>query len=106
MANDRFFAKANKRKRTTPSGGRNGALIKSRKSSGGKHGKPVLKKHEDLDSQSSDLDAGGNIDDMDLRDPGIDEGISGDEDENETPAQKRLRLAKLYLQSVKEDLGE
>ena len=44
------------------------------------------------------------IDDLDLR-AGPD-GESGDEDDKETPAQKRLRLAKLYLESVKDDLGQ
>jgi len=107
MANDSFFAKANKRKRTA-SGGRNGVFVKAHKSSDGKHGKPALKKrrhNEDLDSETSD-NAEGNIDDLDLRGSDIDEKASGEEDENETAAQKRLRLAKLYLQSVKEDLGK
>lgn len=51
-------------------------------------------------------DAGiGAIDNMDLRASDSDPGASGEEDEDETPAEKRLRLAKLYLESVKEDLG-
>jgi ribosomal RNA-processing protein 9 len=41
---------------------------------------------------------------MDLR--ADDEEPSGDEYEDETPAEKRLRLAKLYLESVKGSLGE
>jgi ribosomal RNA-processing protein 9 len=110
MASDAFFAKANKRKRTSSSGGRNG-FTRPRGSSDGKRGKPMLKKrrhNEDIDSQTSDsnLDTGGIIDELDLRGSDIDEKASGDEAENETAAQKRLRLAKLYLQSVKEDLGE
>ncbi|EIN14441.1 WD40 repeat-like protein [Punctularia strigosozonata HHB-11173 SS5] len=43
---------------------------------------------------------------MDLRASDTDPGASGAEDEDETPAQKRLRLAKLYLESVKDDLAE
>lgn len=111
MAGDAFFAKANKRKRTSSSGDRNGTFGKPRKSSDGKRGKHGLKKRrrdKDVDSQTSDsdFDAGGIIDELDLRGSDIDEKASGDEAENETAAQKRLRLAKLYLRSVKEDLGE
>ncbi|TEB26796.1 WD40 repeat-like protein [Coprinellus micaceus] len=47
----------------------------------------------------------GDIDDMDLR-ADEEEEQSGDEYENETPAEKRLRLAKLYLESVKGSLAE
>jgi len=60
---------------------------------------------EELDSDQTNEEGGG-IDDLDLRhesDLGL-EG-SGDEDEDETPAEKRLRLAQLYLDSVKEGLG-
>lgn len=60
---------------------------------------------EELDSdQTNEEDVG--IDDMDLR-HGLDSGLegSGEEDEDETPAEKRLRLAQLYLDSVKESLG-
>lgn len=61
---------------------------------------------EELDSDRTDGEDGG-IDDMDLRgDRDEDPGASGEEDEDETPAEKRLRLAKLYLESVKEGLGE
>ena len=48
---------------------------------------------------------GGDIDDLDLRADEVDENESGEEDEDETPAEKRLRLARLYLESVKEGLG-
>lgn len=58
---------------------------------------------EELDSDRTDED--DNIDDLDLRADDIPES-SGDEDIIETPAQKRLRLAKLHLESVKEDLAE
>ena len=60
---------------------------------------------EELSDQTDEEDGG--VDDMDLR-ANIDDdpGASGEEDENETPAEKRLRLAQLYLNSVKADLGE
>jgi ribosomal RNA-processing protein 9 len=50
---------------------------------------------------------GGGIEDMELR-VGSDVGLegSGEEDDDETPAEKRLRLAKLYLKSVKDGLCE
>lgn len=60
---------------------------------------------EELESEQSN-EEGVEIDDMDLR-HGLDSGLegSGEEDEDETPAEKRLRLAQLYLDSVKESLG-
>jgi ribosomal RNA-processing protein 9 len=64
---------------------------------------------EELQSDASGAegdDAGiGAVDEMDLRASDVDTGASGEEDEDETPAEKRLRLARLYLDSVKEDLG-
>jgi len=42
----------------------------------------------------------------DLRADEVDLGPSGDEDVYETVAEKRLRLAKIYLDSVKKELGE
>jgi ribosomal RNA-processing protein 9 len=57
---------------------------------------------EDLQSDGSESVA---LEDMDLRADEVDLNESGDEDAGETPAEKRLRLAKLYLQSVREDLG-
>ena len=62
------------------------------------------KQDEELDSEHTDEDAGV-VDDMDLR-AGYDEPSSSEEeDSHETPAAKRLRLAKLYLESVKKDAG-
>jgi hypothetical protein len=44
---------------------------------------------------------------MELRVSDVDEHASaGEEDEKETPAEKRLRLARMYLEEVKEGLGE
>ncbi|KAF9242301.1 WD40 repeat-like protein [Melanogaster broomeanus] len=59
---------------------------------------------EELDSNRTDEDEGG-IDDLDLR-ADVEPESSGDEDVQETPAEKRLRLAKLYLESVKDGLAE
>lgn len=108
-AGDAFFSKGNKRKRTQSS--RNDPRKNARKSQSSAYSKKPTKaasrRDEELDSQHTDSDdnIGGNIDDIDLRQSDVDENASGEEDENETAAQKRLRLAKLYLQSVKQDLG-
>lgn len=63
---------------------------------------------EELSDRTDEGEGGSGVDDMDLRVNLDDEdpGASGEEDENETPAEKRLRLARLYLDSVKVDLGE
>lgn len=60
------------------------------------------------DEELSDSDAGeaGGIDDMDLRADEIDPGESGDEDIGETPAEKRLRLARMVLEDRRKELGE
>ncbi|KAJ7145984.1 WD40-repeat-containing domain protein [Mycena epipterygia] len=115
---DAFFAnsKPRKRKRTdTGPAGPSAKKFARKDTTGGKkpvHGAP--KKNatakrtvdEELDSDRTD-DDGGDIDDLDLAaDVDVDPGASGDEDDDETPAEKRLRLAKLYLESVKEGLAE
>lgn len=105
---DSFFSSKKTRKR------KRGAL----KDSGPSSSKKILrttngslsangkgKKHtadEDLHSGGSGSEA---LDDMDLRADEVDPNESGEENANETPAEKRLRLAKLYLESIKEGLG-
>lgn len=105
---DSFFATKSRKRKRVPS-----------KDTGLSSGKKVLKTSdgcristngkgklraadEDLHSDGSESVA---LDDMDLRADEVDLNESGDEDAGETPAEKRLRLAKLYLQSVREDLG-
>lgn len=110
---DSFFSSSKPRKRKrTETGTQNGSVKKfARKGSsvrGGPKKAGVTKKRrvdEELSDKTDEEDEG--IEDMDLRgamdvDPAVG---SGDEDEDETPAAKRLRLAKLYLESVKEGLG-
>jgi len=66
------------------------------------------RREEELESDS---DAGGAVDfDEDLKGSEIDEAemrerAEIEDDEDESPAEKRLRLAKLYLESVRNDLG-
>ena len=101
---DPFFAtKTPKRKPTSSSPSSSKKILKTsngRVSAKGK-GRPRTADGE-LHSGGSGSEA---LDDMDLR---VDEGDpneSGDEDAGETPAEKRLRLAKLYLESIKEGLS-
>jgi hypothetical protein len=58
------------------------------------------RKEEELDSATDDDDHGNELDDVQRSD----DNVSDDEDVNETPAEKRLRLAKLYVASLKEDI--
>lgn len=104
MARDSFFSKSTKRKRGVSNAGpsKKRKPFKPGESSGSKKQR---KDDDELDSAGSDDDLGGNIDDLELRASDVDEKASGDELETETAAQKRIRLAKLYLQSVQEELG-
>ncbi|CAG7850428.1 Uncharacterized WD repeat-containing protein C2E1P5.05 [Serendipita indica DSM 11827] len=61
------------------------------------------KKDEDLTSSGSE---NGDRDADDLRADVIDPNISGEEDLEETAGEKRLRLAKIYLESVKNTLAD
>ena len=105
---DSFFAtKSRKRKRVTvkDTGGPSSSKKKVQKTSDGRpagKGKARAAADEDLHSDGSESVA---LEDMDLRADEVDPNESGDEDAGETSAEKRLRLAKLYLQSVREDLG-
>ncbi|KAJ6499451.1 WD40-repeat-containing domain protein [Mycena sanguinolenta] len=112
---DAFFAssKPRKRKRSDAGSARpsNKKFARSDNSGNKKALGGTLKKNgkkpvdEELDSDQTN-DEGGDIDDLDLTaDVDVDPGASGDEND-ETPAEKRLRLAKLYLESVKEGLAD
>ncbi|KAI8894105.1 WD40-repeat-containing domain protein [Globomyces pollinis-pini] len=65
--------------------------------------KPV-KQSKDNDDENEQSDE-GDLDDMDLTNKDND-AMEEDEDEAETPAQKRLRLAKSYLAKVQEDVDD
>jgi len=105
---DSFFAtKARKRKRVASKDTGPSSSKKALKTSNGRrisaNGKGKARTaDEDLYSDGSESVA---LEDMDLRADEVDPNDSADEDAGETPAEKRLRLAKLYLQSVREDLG-
>ncbi|KDQ54176.1 hypothetical protein JAAARDRAFT_209609 [Jaapia argillacea MUCL 33604] len=87
---------------TTPNGKNQPSNKKSR--SAESQPQPRKKRKDEELSSASGSDVG--IEDLDLRAHEDDEEPSGDEIEDETPAEKRLRLAKLYLDSVKEGLRE
>lgn len=109
---DAFFAstKTRKRKRSgssadppARSGRKPGHARGGGKASATDRGRKAARRDEELSDKTDDDE--GDIDDMDLR-ADDEEEQSGDEYENETPAEKRLRLAKLYLESVKGSLAE
>jgi ribosomal RNA-processing protein 9 len=120
MPDSFFSSKPRKRKRadTGAKAGPSGVGKFTRKGSGSdtkKNGAAIINgttkkrkiRAEDEELSDESDEGPGGIDDMDLRgDADDDAGVSGEEDEDETPAEKRLRLAKLYLESVKEGLGE
>lgn len=117
---DSFFAtnKTRKRKRSTPGDQRPSTSKKPARTTGGRPtsgkgkqreiGKPRRRAaDEELSDETQDEDEGAGVDEMDLRAPDVDPDAyeSAEEDAEETPAGKRLRLAKLYLEDVKEGLG-
>lgn len=93
---------SNKRKRSQPSVARpTSGKPKSRKAQAAASSSRPRRQSPDADEDVSEKDeAFGAFDDINLDAPEAEEG-SGDEYDNETPAQKRLRLAKLYLDSIK-----
>ena len=88
-----FARKPNTRDGKKPGSGKVNGSVKGKKG----------RADEELSDQTDEGEGG--VDDMDLRAEEVDMGASGDEDENETPAEKRLRLAQLYLESLKVGLG-
>ena len=113
---DPFFASSSK-KRKRPSSSTSASVARkkpatangkfsSKKSSGAQQSKKRIARDEELsDATEDDHDMGG-VDDMDLRASDEDPYRSGSENENETPAEKRLRLARMYLEGVKTSLAE
>ncbi|KAF9266888.1 WD40 repeat-like protein [Marasmius fiardii PR-910] len=112
---DSFFTsqKSRKRKRSEPNGSKSSrkseTSFKRSKSKNHTTNGPTTSKRkrqdEELESDQTNDEDGG-VEDMDLRVETEDEHAeSEEEDPDETPAEKRLRLAQLYLQGVKEDMG-
>lgn len=101
---DAFFANPKKRKRSGSStfASSSKPIKKSRQPLPSTSQQKKRRKDEELSSGGSE---GSLVDDEDLRAEDVDPGLSGDEDANETAAEKRLRLAKLYLDGIKTTLG-
>ncbi|KAI9513484.1 WD40 repeat-like protein [Russula earlei] len=101
---DSFFAtKTRKRKRV---GFKDSGPSSSKKVSKTSNGRVSVTKKRRARATDEDLNSDEALDDMDLRADEVDPNESGDEDADETPAEKRLRLAKLYLESVREGLAD
>ena len=114
---DAFFAHSKKRKRTSESTSKAGPSSSSKKprkelktggpstsKNGPKNDRAGRKRDEELSSGGED----GGIDNMDLRAEFVDPNESGEDEEGlqETAGEKRLRLAKMYLENVKRTLGK
>jgi len=114
-SDDRASARRTKKPATSVGGSLRSRELSSRgkstsgtKVDGKQKKKTSRKADEELSDQTDDEDGGG-IEDLDLKIASGDDFVGdddGEEDAGETPAEKRLRLAKLYLESVKEDLGQ
>lgn len=114
---DRFFATGSKKRKRDSSSASFSAPRKKpastnektrskKRSSGVQQPKKRVARDEELsDATEDDRDPGG-VDDMDLRASDEDPHQSGSENENETPAEKRLRLAQMYLEGVKTSLAD
>lgn len=116
---DAFFASSKNRKRKRPTTRDDGPSTSKKAARGvnakggkGRKSEPPAKKKrsagdEELSDETHDDADREGIDEMDLRAPDVDPNAydSGEEDEDETPAEKRLRLARLYIDSVKQGLS-
>lgn len=112
---DRFFATGSKKRKRVPSSvsvprkkaaTTNGKLRSKKPSSGVPQPKKRSARDEELSDATEDDRGLGGVDDMDLRASDEDPYQSGSENENETPAEKRLRLAQMYLEGVKTSLAD
>ena len=114
---DRFFATGSKKRKrdsssTSVSAPRkkpattNGKLRSKKLSSGVQQSKKRSARDEELSDATEDDHGFEGVDDMDLRVSDEDPYQSGSENENETPAEKRLRLAQMYLEGVKTSLAD
>ena len=111
---DPFFATSSK-KRKRPSSSASlsrkkpatsDGKLRSKRPSGAQQPKKRIARDEELSDATEDDHHLGGVDDMDLRVSDEDPYQSGSENENETPAEKRLRLARMYLEGVKTSLAE
>lgn len=104
---DAFFASTSKKRKRPPQASASShKTSRTRNAKGASIKAPLTqrkapRRDEELDSDATHTD----IDDLDLQASDVDPAESDrEENANETPAAKRLRLAKIYLDSVKEGL--
>lgn len=100
---DAFFANSKKRKRPQGNARSSGkyTVNKLTKTKGPQQREPKRRNDEELSGGSQ-----SDVADLDLRASDVDPNESDKEEyANETPAEKRLRLAKVYLDTVKEDIA-
>lgn len=102
---DAFFATSKKRKRSSSTKTPPNKVPKSTKTARLRTNGPTKVASKKKDEELASGDSDNAIDDEDLRADDIDPAESGDEDLTETAAEKRLRLAQLYLESVKNSFG-
>jgi ribosomal RNA-processing protein 9 len=114
--NDPFFispASAARKRKPQPSfkGGSQANAVTGKKSHGpgkGNHPNKRAKKGVQEESEASGSDSDADIDNMDLEASDIDENASDSdngEDAAETAQEKRIRLAKRYLEKVQQDVA-
>lgn len=97
---DAFFATNKKRKRTFQGPG------PSRKTKKSKADNVPTRTRKAADEELASDATHSEIDDLDLQASDLDPNESDREEyAHETPAEKRLRLAKIYLDGLKEDLA-
>src|ERR1044072_2648648 len=106
MSSDPFFVKSKSKKRkpvTFEDVSSNGKRIKTQNGSKIQSGRKAEKLDQEEERFSSEDDIGpGGIDDMDFNKESDMEETS--DDNRESPTEKRRRLAKQYIESVKERL--
>lgn len=99
---DSFFQSDKKRKRSKP--GRAGPSTRTKPARSQRQ-----ERDEDLDSEAEGEGRHVDLDDMDYRAGRADEDQRSDDeliDENETAAEKRVRMAKGYLAKVRKEIEE
>ncbi|KAF7730158.1 hypothetical protein EC973_002766 [Apophysomyces ossiformis] len=100
---DSFFATSRKRKRTGSAPANKAAGASGRKARGGKPARKEANNRSDESADEDDFEGAGTIDDMNLVES---EPESSEEEIEETAAEKRVRLAKAYLENIEEGLEE
>ncbi|KAG0179415.1 hypothetical protein DFQ29_002136 [Apophysomyces sp. BC1021] len=100
---DSFFASSRKRKRTGSAATNRSAPGPARKAGGARPPRKQASRKPDESEDEDDVEGPGTIDEMNLAPS---ETESSEEELEETAAEKRVRLAKAYLENIEEGLEE